>query len=82
MTDHTVAHDCLYVGHQVVEGYERQFSFHMGILAQMTTGMARCGMSIAIDEKRRGSDYKPVFCAETLLDTENISQRRKTRFKI
>ena len=37
-----VTHDCLDVGHELVKVDECQLSLHVGILAQMASGVAKC----------------------------------------
>jgi len=67
-------HDGLYVAHQVIESDERQFTFQVGVLAQMATGMAGIVMSYTSTKCLAARTDEPVFRTETLLDTENVSQ--------
>ena len=75
-----VTHDCLDVGHELVKVDECQLSLHVGILAQMASGVAKCTGLIAI--KKDWLIGEPVFCTETLLNAEDIPQRWKTCFQV
>ena len=75
-----VTHDCLDVGHELVKVDECQLSLHVGILAQMASGVAKCTGLTAI--KKDWLIGEPVFCTETLLNAEDIPQRWKTCFQV
>ena len=70
------------MGHKIIKSYESELSLHVGILAEMSSGVAKGNSLMLSSGSKPKKNHTPVFGSKTFLNTEDVSKTRETGFQV